>query len=226
MPFKKLSRFLFAMGGALVLTATSAGAHSGHTTSFTLSDSSVDAYADGTSALTYGAYEADDMVIDFEAGMRFAHDDQFGSEVTPNPNDEEQVGEITATAAFVFSLCRSASLTLTASWEEDMTGAPNGAVAHYQLDSSLGTVEVWVIEENDANDDYRLEMDLDETWTCSSQPSTANASTTTYGTTASGGHPGRNPATAGCYDVVTTFNDTSGGAHSATTTASIGGASC
>lgn len=226
MPFKKLSKFLFAMGGALVLTATSASAHTGHATTFTTSDSSVNAYPDTTSSITYGAYEADDMTVDFQKGMRFAHADGYGTEVSPNPNDDELVGTASATAKFVFSACLTATITLDAYWEEDMTGAPSGAVAHYRVVSSLGTIHAWVIEEDDATDDYKITMDLDETWTCSSQPSTAKGELSTKGTTASGGHPGQNPSTAGCYTVVTTFNDTSGGTHSGSTTSSVGGASC
>lgn len=209
MPFKRLSKFLFALSAAVVLTATSAGAHSGHTFNYSVSSTATNAYANTTSAITFGAYEATDMTIDLEAGMKLAHDDQHGTEVTPNPNDEEEIGTGTAYASWIFYLCGNQTVNLTITWEEDMAGAPVGAVAHYVMRNSIGfDTDIWVIEENDATDDYKMTMNLDETRTCSTQPSNANASISTHGTTASGGHPYQNPSSNGCYTVTASFNDT------------------
>lgn len=226
---KRLTKFLFALCGAVLLTTTSAGAHlNSHTVSYSVSNSNTNAYADTTSSITFGAFEANTITIDLEAGMKLAHDDQFGSEVTPNPNDEEEIGTGTAHASWsLFGACSTSTQGLTITWEESMTGAPAGAVAHYEMRNALGfTTHIWAIEENDATDDYYLYMDLDESRTCSTQPTNASATINTSGTTASGGHSSQNPSTAGCYTVTTTFTDTSGGNHSGSDNEPIGGGTC
>lgn len=142
---------LFAIGAAPILTATSAGAHGGHAGSFTLSDHSVGAYPDTTATFTFGSDQPDELIVDFGPGWRLAHDDGHASEVTPNPQDEERVGSVSLTGNFVFSLCRVTTLTLDASWEEDMTGAPAGplhVVAHDTLtdgamSSTVGISRRW-----------------------------------------------------------------------------------
>jgi hypothetical protein len=225
---KRLIKFLFALCGAVLLTTTSAAAHTGHSVTYTVSNSNTNAYPDTTSSITFGAHEANTITIDLEAGMKLAHDDQFGSEVTPNPNDEEEIGTGSALANWqFFGFCSQSTQNLTITWEETMTGAPSGAVAHYVMTNALGfDTDIWAIEQNDANDDYKLTMDLDESRTCSTQPTTASATINTTGTTASGGHSSQNPSSAGCYTVTTTFTDTSGTNHSGEATVSIGGASC
>ena len=224
MACKRLSKFLFALFGAVMLTASSADAHSGHASSFTLSDYSVNAYANVTSSSTSGPYEITDTTIDLEAGVRLAHGDGT-SEITP-PADEEQIGTGTVKARWVFFFCAASTLNATATWETDMTGAPAGAVGHIELAVSVGTSDLWIIEENDATDDYKLYSDLDDSLTCANPPSDSGSSLTMNGTTASGGHPYRNPAASGCYTGTSTSHDTAGGTHTASTDVAIGTGPC
>lgn len=217
MRFNRLSKFLFATGGALVLMTNGAGAHSGHTVTFSSSSYALNANANITSGVTFGSVEVDTMTIDVPAGIKLAHSDTSGTnELASNPNDEAQLGTGTARASWSFLFCGVANVNLTASFEEDMTGAPAGAVAHYQVvAASVGTYDVWAIEENDANDDYKLTIDLNQIWTCSSasQPADANVSLTINGT-ATGGVVAQNPSTSGCYTATVSFVEVGGTNHS------------
>lgn len=225
MAFKRLTKLLFALIGAVLLTTTNAGAHTGHTSSFTLSDYSVDAYANVSSSVTTGAFEITETTIDLEAGVRFAHGDGT-SEITPTPADEEEIGSGTVKARWVFFFCAASTLNATATWETDMTGAPAGAVGHIVLEVSVGTSDLWIIEEDDATDDYKLYSDLDDSLTCANPPSDSGTSLSLTGTTASGGHPYRNPATSGCYSGTSTFKDTSNNTHTSYSEVAIGSGSC
>lgn len=216
MRFNRLSKVLFATGGALMLMTNGAGAHSGHTVTFSSSSYALNANANITSGVTFGSVEVDTMTIDVPAGIKLAHDDQFGNELASNPDDEAQIGTGTAKASWTFLLCGVSTVNLTASFEEDMTGAPAGAVAHYQVvAASVGTYDVWAIEQNDAADDYKLTIDLDQLWTCSSasQPSDANVSLTINGT-ATGGVVSQNPSATGCYTTNVSFVEVGGTNHS------------
>lgn len=223
-----------ALAAALLLTADAAGAHTGHSATFSASPTTANAYASTSSSITFGAFEADTMEIDLEAGMKLAHDDQHGTEVTPNPNDEETIGSGTAYANWLIGFfCSKGDQTLTVTWEEDMTGAPTSTtaggtvVAHYQMANSIGFTEnIWVVEQSDANDDYKMWVDLNQSFTCATQPTNASASISTNGTTASGGHPYQNPGTAGCYTVTTRFWDVSGTQHSGDASQALAGGSC
>lgn len=83
MRFTRLSKLLFAVAACVSLTASSAGAHTGHSTSFTMSDSSAGAYSAITTTFEFGSYEPDDMTLDFGPGWRLAHASGHNSEVTP-----------------------------------------------------------------------------------------------------------------------------------------------
>lgn len=216
MRFKRLTKLLFATVGVLLLTADGASAHSGHTVTFSSSTYALNANATITSGVTFGSVEVDTMTIDIPAGIKLAHDDQHGNELASNPDDEANLGSGTAKASWSFLFCGVTTVNLSVSFEEDMTGAPAGAVAHYQVvAASVGTYDVWAIEENDANDDYKLTIDLDQLWTCSSssQPSDANVSLTINGT-ATGGVVSQNPSATGCYTSTVTFIQVGGTSHS------------
>lgn len=216
MRFKHLTKLLFAVVGIVMLTANGAGAHSGHTVTFSSSSYALNANANVTSGVTFGSVEVESMVIDLPAGVKLAHDDNKGNELASNPDDEAQIGSGTAKASWSFLFCGVGTVNLTVSFEEDMTGAPAGAVAHYQVvAASVGTYDVWAIEENDANDDYKLTTTLNPLWTCSSasQPSDANMSLTINGT-ATGGVVQQNPSSTGCYTSTVTFIEVGGTSHS------------
>ena len=226
MRFNRLSKLLLATAGAVALTASPAYAHSGHTFSFTASSYALNANANTTSSLTIGAYEGASMEIDMEAGMKLAHDDQFGNELASNPNDGDQIGTGTATANWVFTLCAKATVNLTMYWDEDMTGAPAGAVAHYRVvAASVGTYHTYAIEQNDANDDYKLVTTLNPTWTCSTQPSDAGVTTSINGT-ATGGVVAQNPSAADCKVVTATVVDVGGTSHTGTDSKAYGSSTC
>jgi hypothetical protein len=231
MRFNRLFTTLFALSGAVLLMATPAGANSGHAFTFTASSYALNANANYTSTLTIGPHEVDHMSIDLEAGFKLAHDDQFGNELSSNPNDEESIGSGSAKASWwEFLQCDTHTKTLAVSWEESMTGAPAGAVAHYQVTASIDTYDVWAIEEDDATNDYRLDVDLDETWTCSSanQPNDASIDLTIQGTTAGGRKVSENPGTSGCYTVTAEFTEvvTPPASHSGTDSKAFGTGSC
>jgi hypothetical protein len=216
MRFKRLTKLLFATASVLFLTADGAHGHAGHTVTFSSSSYALNANANITSGVTFGAVEVDTLTIDVPAGIKLAHDDQFGNELASNPDDEASIGSGTAKASWSFLFCGVGTVNLSASFEEDMTGAPANAVAHYQIvAASVGTYDVWAIEENDANDDYKLTVDLNQIWTCSSasQPSDANTQLTINGT-ATGGVVAQNPSATGCYSSTVTFIEVGGTSHS------------
>lgn len=218
MRFNRLSKFLFATGGAVLLMASSAGAHSGHTATFSASSYALNANANYTSSVTFGSVEVDSMTIDLSPGIKLAHDDNFGNELASNPDDEAQIGSGTAKASWSFLFCGVSTVNITVSFEEDMTGAPAGAVAHYQaVAAGVGTYDIWAIEQNDASDNYKLTLDLNQIWTCSSasQPADANVSLTINGN-ATGGVVSQNPSATGCYGAKTTFIEVGGTSHDAT----------
>ena len=227
MPFKRLSKFLFATAGAVALTAMPAQAHlNSHTFTFTASSYALNANANFTSATTVGAFEMDTLEIDMEAGLKLAHDDNKGNELASNPNDGDQIGTGTARAAFVFSFCSTVNVGLTVYFDESMTGAPAGAVAHYRVvAASVGTYHVWAIEQNDGSDDYKLTTDLDQAWTCSTQPADASISLTINGT-ATGGVVSQNPSVADCKVVTSTFVDVGGTSHSGSDSKAFGASTC
>lgn len=216
MRFTRLGRFLFATISAVLLMASSAEAHSGHTVTFSASSYALNANATTTSTTTFGSVEVDTMETDLPAGMKLAHADTKGNELASNPNDDAQIGSGTAKASWSFLFCGVGTVNLTVYFEEDMTGAPANAVAHYRIvAASVGTYDAWAIEQNDATDDYKLTVDLNQIWTCSSasQPSDANVSLTINGT-ATGGIVQQNPSSTGCYTVTVNFVEVGGTTHS------------
>ena len=216
---RRLSRLVFAVVGAVALTASPAYAHSGHQTSFTATSYALNANANYTVSFVLGANEADTAEIDFEAGIKFAHDDQYGNELFTNPNDGDKIGSGQATAAWVFALCLTATVNIDIYFDEDMTGAPVGAVAHWRaVAATVGTYNTWVIEQNDANDDYKLVSDLDASLTCSTQPSSTGF-TVTFGAV-------QNPGASDCKVVTVTVIDTNGVAHTGTDSKPFGTATC
>lgn len=227
MRLKRLSKLLFATGGALMLVAGPAGAHSGHTVTFTATDYTLDANAGFTSSIVFGANEVDTMEVDLPAGVKLAHDDQHGNELASNPNDDAWIGSGSAKAAFVFSLCGTTTVGLDVYFEEDMTGAPANAVAHYRIvASSVGTYHGWAIEQNDSTNDYKITIDLDQTWTCSSQPADANSSLT-INASGTGGVVSQNPSASGCYTSTANFVAVGGGTHSGSSGRNFpGGTTC
>jgi hypothetical protein len=230
MRLTRLCKTTLAVFGALLLTASEAGAHSGHTVSYSTTSTALNANANTRSTLIFGQAEATSMETDLPAGVKLAHDDQFGNELSSNPNDEEQVGTGSAKAAWWLGFfCSTSTQGLTATWEEDMTGAPAGAVAHYTVTNAIGfDTEVYAIEQDDATDDYKLVIDLDEGRTCSSasQPTDAQATITTYGLTAGGREVSRNPSVSGCYSVTATFIEVGGTVHSGGDSQAYGTGTC
>jgi len=231
MRFSRLVKVGFALAGAVMLTAPSASAHNSHTTTFTVANNATNAYSNTTSSIIFGAYEMASAEIDPDAGVKIAH--ASGSEVTPAPNNGDLVGEGTATAKWTWFFCASSTQDLDAYWDTDLSAAPSGigtVVSHIRLVNAIGfTTHVWVVEENDAADDYKMVItDGPDEHTCSSQTN-ASSNLTTYGSVPGSNparHPGQNPSTSGCYAAPFSFTDPSGGSHSGTASAAIGTGSC
>jgi len=217
-----------SIAGAVLLMAMPAGAHSGHTSSFSVTNANTNAYPNFSYSQTFGANEPTTVVIEFEAGWKFAHAPGYGSEITPTPTAGEQIGSGSYTAAWTLFFCATSTSNLTIYWDTSMTGAPMGAVAHWRIEMATGvTAPIWVIEQNDATDDYKLVIPWPYGATCSTQPANHGFSMTVNGTTASGGHPFQNPSASGCYDVNGSHVDTALVNHAgATHTVAVGGATC
>lgn len=218
--FKRLSKAVLAGTGALLLTATSAGAHTGHSLTYSNNGVANSSTGTGSSTFVYGAYEPTSYESDLPAGLRIAHADTKGNELASNPNDEEEIGTGTAKANWnLFFGCSISTQNLTVTWEEDFTGSPSAsAVAHFVVTNAIGfDTHVWVIEQNDSTNDYKLVADLDEGRTCATQPSDTSSNLTTYGTTSGGRIVMQNPP-AGTYTFTTTFIDVAGGTHSGSDT--------
>ena len=223
MRFTRLARSAAVIAVALVLTASPAEAHSGHATSFTSTSYALNANANWTATFTIGPYEPSSILIDFEAGMRFAHDDQYGNELASNPGDDTVIGNGSFTAAYFF--CVSSTQNATVYWEEDMTSAPGGAVAHYRVVvAGVGTYQAWLIEENDANDDYKLSIPLNPDWTCAIEPNNTGFSLALLGY--AGGVVTQNPNASDCKVVTVTVTDTAGGVHTGSDSKPFGTATC
>lgn len=221
--FKRLSKAVLAGTGVVLLTATSAGAHlSSHSLTYSNNGIANSSAGTGSSTFVYGAFEPNSYESDLPAGLRIAHADTKGNELASNPNDEEQIGTGSAKANYdiPFFGCSVSTQSLTVTWEEDFTGAPANAVAHFVVTNAIGfDTHVWVIEQNDANNDYKLVADLDENRTCSTQPVDTQSNLTTYGTTSGGRLVMQNPP-AGTYTFTTTFIDMAGVSHSGSDTES------
>jgi len=218
--FKRRFRFAIAILGAVALTASPAYGHvNSHTATFTASTYALNALAAWTVSFGLGGSEPADGEIDFEAGMKFAHDDQYGNELSFNPNDDDLIGSGTVRGAWVATLCLTTQMSMDIYFEEDMTGAPAGAVAHWRaVLATIGTYHVWVMEQSDANDDYKLIADLDSTWTCSNQPGDSGFSVTFTGM--------QNPSVSDCKVVTVTVVDVAGTVHSGSDSKAFGTATC
>jgi len=225
---RRSPRLVAALAGALVLTATSAGAHTGHWSSVTASTTGTNTYPDLSPQFTFGTPPPSVTSFDFAAGWKFAHAPTKGTEISPTPSNGEVIGSGAEYGSFTRLFCGIATQAATVFWEASMTGAPAGAVAHWRLHNVLDfDSHIWVIEQNDATDDYRLDVYHPTAQRCSSQPAGAYVDLDVSGVSGSGGRLNQTPSTAGCYPVTTWFYDTSGVRHDGTTVMmAVGGAFC
>lgn len=209
---------LLAFLGAFMLLTDTAGAN--HVTfDFTLSNYSTSAYANSTSTITFGSVEAASMTIELPDGWDVAQETGT-SPITPTPQDEENIGSGTATARWEPFCGSSSNLSLTVTWEDNMTGAPAGAVAHYTVTAGgLFSTEAWLIRHGAGNYDISVPNMPDE-WVCSSTTNGA-MTLTVKGQTTDGDKVSRNPSTTGVKQATVKYTDLTGTLHSANDTVTI-----
>lgn len=212
----RLARIAPTVIGAVALAASPASAHSGHTTTLALSTASTSAYPDLTLGFVFGPHEAADVGIEFEEGWNLAP--------SPSPNDGETIGSVAVTAAWTLTLCATATQNFTLSFEDDMTGAPASAVAHWRMTGTFTSTDLWVVDNGAGG--YSLTIPWVSSQTCTSQPSNSAFTMTLDDATASGGRVLQNPSSSGCYSVTVTAVDTASTSHSGSASAAIGTGSC
>lgn len=206
---------VLAFSGAMLLLSQSA--HANHATmSWTVSPSTTNAYGDITSQTNYGADEPDTSTTNLPTGWLIAHQvSSPASPITPIPNDEEQVGTGTAWALWLHTFCTQDDLSMTITWESDMTGAPTNAVAHLTTTAvGIFNTDTWVIR--NGTNDYDLYTPQ--------MPSSTICSSTTDGLTTlsidaelpSGRRVAQNPSSTGTYTATMSYTDTNGTTHSGT----------
>ncbi len=206
---------VLAMGGALLMLASSAHANHG-TITWSVSPNGTNQYGDITSTTQYGPDEPLTGVTQLPTNWLIAHQvSSPATPITPIPNDEEQVGTGTATARWWHLGCGTGNVNMTITWESDMTGAPANAVARLTTTAvGLFNTDTWVIR--NGTNDYDLSTP--------NYPTAAICSSTTDGLTtlnidaelASGRRVAQNPSTAGTYLLTTTYTDTTNVSHTTT----------
>lgn len=213
-------KVLFALVGAFLMLAQSAGASHDMQYDVTQDTYVKDQYPDVTGYSYYGSATPATSTTDLPAGYDVAQ--QTGTNPpwssTENPSDEEVVGTGTATARWV-PFCASSNLGLTVKWETTIpTYKPSGTVSMVTIEAAGGlfTTEAFIVKQ--ADHDYKIEVpDMPNDSVCDST-TTGSMTLTIYGETADGSNVVQNPDTAGTYTWSTNYTDdaTPAGTHSDT----------
>ena len=224
------SRMKLVAGLLLPLTTFTgvALAHHDLVFTFSVSPATAGAVSDTTGHTETGTYLAASSTVHLPAGHLIAHAADSTSPVSPPPMAGDVVGQVKSYGDLFSDGCGNyITSTYAITWVEPIgTGAPAGTVAELKIQGTplpglTITKRAFVVKssgdtfQSGAHYDITI-PDMPDEFACSGSSSTSDL--TTYGYARASGVTtnrvvGRNPATAGTYNVYMQYKDTKGALH-------------
>ena len=225
----RFSRLQVAAGLVLPLTLTGVAlAHHDLLFTFSVSPATAGAVADSTGHTETGTSLATSSTVHLPPGHLAAHADDRTSPVSPPPLHGDVVGQVKSYGDLFHDGCGTyITSTSTITWVEPIgTGAPAGSVAELKIQGSplpglTITKRAFIVKssgdtfQSGAHYDITI-PDMPDEFACSG--SSSKNDLLTYGFARAAGVTtsrvvGRNPATAGTYNVYMQYKDTKGALH-------------